>query len=101
MTNTLTCFDECLIEIRKIKTIDRDYLAMNEGCDRHIPGSVGSHTKSKERPNPIVVEGRYEYCGSTTSPKYVCPCPLVQMIIYVVYITATQIMPTQIYKAMK
>lgn len=61
---------------------------MNYSCNGHIPGGVSGHAKTKKRPNSVVVERGYEDSGSTTSSKYVGPCPLVQMIIYVVYITA-------------
>lgn len=63
------------------------YLSMNKGSDGQIPSSVGGHSQPKEGPNPVVVEWRYEHSGGTASSKDICPCPLVQMVVNVVYIT--------------
>ena len=65
---------------------------MEDGCNGEVPSSVSGHQQSKKRPDPVVVEGRNEYCGCTTCSKYVCPCPLVQVIIYVIYIAAHSVM---------
>lgn len=73
---------------RVIELLGLAYLAMNKGCNGHIPSCVRGHAKAKERPNPVVVEWGYEHCGSTTSSKNVGPSPLVQVIIDVVYVTA-------------
>lgn len=62
---------------------------MENGGNGEVPSSVGGHQESKERPDSVVVEGRNEDCGCTTSSEYVCPCPLVQIIIYVIYVAAT------------
>lgn len=61
---------------------------MNKGSNGQIPSSVSGHSKAKERPNPVVVERGNEHCGRTTSSEYVRPCPLVQIVIYIIYITA-------------
>jgi len=60
---------------------------MSNGCNGQIPSSVGGHAKTKEGPYPVVVEWWDEHCGGTASSKYVGPSPLVQVVIYVVYIT--------------
>lgn len=64
-----------------------NHLAMNDSCNGHIPSSVGGHSETKKWPNSVVVEWGYEHSGGTTSSKYVCPSPLVQMIVYIVDIT--------------
>ena len=61
---------------------------MEDGGNGEVPSSVSGHQESKKRPNPVVVEGRDEDCGCTTCPKYVCPCPLIQIVIYVIYVAA-------------
>ena len=61
---------------------------MDQGCNGQVPSGVGGHAKPKKRPNSVIVERGYENGRSTTSSEYVCPCPLVQMIVYVVYIAA-------------
>lgn len=60
---------------------------MSKSCNGHVPSSVGGHAKAKKRPNTVVMEGGYKYGGCAASSKYVRPCPLVQMVIDVVYIT--------------
>lgn len=61
---------------------------MDKGSDGQIPSGVSGHTKAQEGPNPVVVERRYEHCRRTASSEYVRPCPLIQFVIYVIYITA-------------
>ena len=61
---------------------------MEDGGIGEVPSSVSGHQESKKRPNPVVVEGMDEDCGCTTCPKYVCPCPLIQIVIYVIYVAA-------------
>lgn len=74
---------------RTIRTVDEtNYLAMNYGCNGHIPSSVGGHAKPKKRPDSVVVERGYEHSGGTASSEYVRPCPLVQIVIYIVYVAA-------------
>ena len=63
-------------------------LAINKGCNGQVPSCVRGHAKAKERPNPVVVEWGYEHCGGTACSENVSPSPLVQVIIYVVYVTA-------------
>lgn len=60
---------------------------MNYSCNGHIPGGVSGHAKTKKRPNSVVVERRNEHRGCAACSKYICPCPFVQMVVYVVYIT--------------
>lgn len=62
---------------------------MNESCNRQIPGRVSGHTKTQKRPDAVVVEGRDEYGRCTARSEYIRPCPLVQTIVNVIYITAT------------
>lgn len=62
------------------------YLTVNQGSNGQIPGRIGGHTKTKKRPNPVIVERRNEDSCGTASSEDVGPCPLVQSVIYVVYI---------------
>lgn len=64
------------------------YLTMNESSNRHIPGRVCCHTKTQKRPDAVVVEGRDENSCRTARSEYIRPCPLVQPIVNVIYITA-------------
>lgn len=64
-------------------------LAVKERSYGEVPRSVSGHSESKERPDSIVMERRNENSCGTTSPKYVCPCPLVQFIINIIYIAGT------------
>lgn len=75
------------------------YLAMYEGGNGKIPRSVGGHAQSKEWPYPVIVEWRYEHRRGTTSTKYVCPRSLIEMIIYVVYVTARNNLKNNMLKA--
>ena len=61
---------------------------MKEGGNGEIPSSVGGHEQAKKGPNSVVVKGRNKHSGGTACSKYVCPSPLVQVIIYVIYIAA-------------
>ena len=61
-----------------------------EKCgDGEVPSSVSGHDKTEERPNTVIVERWYEDGRGTTSTKYIRPSPLVQSIVYVIYIAAT------------
>lgn len=60
---------------------------MKQSSNGHVPRCVGRHDKANEGPDSVVVEGRNKYCGGAASPKDVCPCPLVQVIVYVVDVT--------------
>lgn len=77
------------------------YLSMNSSCYGQVPGCVGRHSKAKERPNPIVMERRYEHCSGTASSKDISPSPLVQIVIDVIYVaekpTAPTVKITEIY----
>jgi hypothetical protein len=64
------------------------YLTMKKSSNADIPGSKGGHKKPEKRPNSIVMEGRNEHCCGTACPKYVRPCPLIKLVIYVVYVAA-------------
>lgn len=79
---------ETLEEKRSGPLLRMTNLAMNQCGDGQIPSGVSGHSKAQEGPNPVVVEGGYEHCGGTTSSEYVRPCPLVQIVIYVIYVTA-------------
>lgn len=61
---------------------------MNNSCNGQVPGCVSGHSKAKKGPNPIVMERRYENCSGTASSEDVGPCPLVQIVIDVIYVTA-------------
>lgn len=61
---------------------------MNKGCNGQIPSCVRGHAKANEGPYPVVVEWGYEHCGGTTSSENISPSPFVQVVIYVVYVTA-------------
>ena len=61
---------------------------MDKGSNGHIPSSVSGHHEAKERPNSVVMERRNENSGSTTSAKDISPSPLVQIVVYVIDITA-------------
>ena len=60
---------------------------MNESCYSHVPSSVSGHSKSKKRPNTVIVEGGNEHRGGTASSKDVSPSPFIQVVIYVVNVT--------------
>lgn len=62
---------------------------MKKSSSGEVPGSEGGHEETEKRPNSIVMERRNEHCCGTTCPKYVCPCPLIELVIYVVYVAAT------------
>ena len=62
---------------------------MEERGNGEIPCSVGGHYKAKKWPDSVIVKWRNKDCGCTTSPKDVSPSPLVQVIIYVIYVAAT------------
>lgn len=60
---------------------------MGKSSNSEVPSGVSGHPEAKKRPNPVVVERWYEHRRGTASPKYVRPCPLVQIIVYVVNVT--------------
>ena len=64
------------------------YLSVDKGSNGHIPSSVSSHHKTKKRPNSVIVKRRNEDSGSTASAKDIRPSPLVQIVVYVIDITA-------------
>lgn len=61
---------------------------MDKGSNGHIPSSIGCHHEAKEGPNSVIVERRYEDSGSTASAKDISPSSLVQIVVYVIYVTA-------------
>lgn len=61
---------------------------MDKGSNGHIPSSIGSHHEAKERPNSVIVERGYEDSGSAASAKDIGPSSLVQIVVYVIYVTA-------------
>lgn len=63
---------------------------MEKGSYGHIPCSVSGHNKAQEWPDSVIVERRDEDCCCTTGTKDVSPCSLVQIVIYVVYVTVTE-----------
>lgn len=63
------------------------YLAVDQRSNGQIPSSIGGHDKAQKRPNPVVVERGDEHCSSTACTKDVGPCSLVQLVIYIVYVT--------------
>ena len=67
---------------------------MEEGCNSEVPGSVSGHDQAQEGPDSVVVEWRNKDCGGTAGSEDVSPCPLVQIIIYVIYVAATNDMPS-------
>lgn len=74
------------------------YLAVNKSCNGQVPGSVSGHAKPNKRPNTVIVKRRYEHRSRTACPEYICPCPLVQSVIYVIYITVSIFINTKIKK---
>lgn len=68
---------------------NHDYLAVEKGGNGEIPGGVSGHEEAEEGPHPIIVEGWDEHCRRTARPKYVRPSPLVQVVVYIVYVTET------------
>lgn len=64
-------------------------LAMEEGGYGEIPSSVSGHGEAQKWPNSVVVERWNKYCGRTAGSEYVRPCPLVKLIVYVIYVAAT------------
>ena len=63
------------------------HLAMNKCYNCQIPSSVSGHYKAKKRSNLIVVKEGYERSSGIAGSKYICPCSLVQMVIYIIDIT--------------
>lgn len=61
---------------------------MDKGSNGHIPSSVSGHHKAKERPNSVIMERGNENSGSTASAKYISPSPLVQIVVYIIDVTA-------------
>lgn len=61
---------------------------MDGGGDGEVPGGVGGHAEAEEGPDAVVVEGGDEHRGGAARPEYVRPCPLVQPVVDVVYVTA-------------
>lgn len=59
---------------------------MKEGGNGKIPSSVSGHCKTQKRPNSVVMERRNKDSGGTTCSKYVGPCPLVKLLVYVIYV---------------
>lgn len=59
---------------------------MQEGGDGEVPGGEGGHAEAEEGPNPVVVEGGDEHRGGAARPEDVRPRPLVQPVVYVVYV---------------
>jgi hypothetical protein len=72
------------VDVNVVHRILLIYLAMNNSCNGEIPSCVSCHSKSKERPNTVIVEGWYEHSCSTTCSKDICPSSFVQVVIYVV-----------------
>ena len=64
------------------------HLPMEERCNGEIPSGVRGHYQAEEGPDSVVSKWRNEDRGGTASSKYVSPCPLVQIVIYVIYIAA-------------
>lgn len=69
----------------------KSYLPMEKGSNGKVPGSESGHDKSQERPDSVIVEGRDEHSCRTAGSKYVCPSSLVEVVVYVVYVTAWNI----------
>lgn len=67
---------------------------MKKRGNGEIPSSVSGHDQAKKGPNSVVVERRDEDGGGATRSEYVSPCPLVQIVIYVINIAATNKMQT-------
>lgn len=63
---------------------------MEDGGNGEVPSSVSGHQKTKKGPDSVVPKGRNEHSSGTASPKDVRPSSLVQVIIYVINITAYQ-----------
>ena len=49
-----------------------------------VPSRVGGHSKTQEIVDSIIVEGRYENNGGTTSSKNISRSPFIQFVIYVI-----------------
>ena len=63
---------------------------MDNGGDGQVPCGVSGHTQAEKWPNPVIMERRYKNSGCTTCTEYVSPCSLVQVIVYVINVTATK-----------
>lgn len=61
---------------------------MEKRGNGEVPSSVCSHEKAKKWPDSVIMKGRNEDGGGTTCPEYVSPSPLVQIIVYVIYVAA-------------
>lgn len=59
---------------------------MKERGNCEIPGSVSGHEEAQKGPDSVVVKGRNKDSGGTASSKDVSPSPLVQVVIYVIYV---------------
>lgn len=83
----LICFNFMLM--LRLLNIESFYLAMGKGSYGHIPCSVSGHHEAQEWPDSVVVERRDEDRCCTACPKDVSPSSLVQIVVYVVYVTET------------
>ena len=64
---------------------------MKERGNCEVPSSVSGHEEAKKGPDSVVVEGRDKYSGGTACSKDVSPTPLIQIIIYVIYVAAQKL----------
>lgn len=67
------------------------HLTMEDWGNGEVPSSVSGHYKAQKGPDSVVVKRRNKDCGGTTSSEDVSPSPLVQIVIYVIYVAATNI----------
>lgn len=63
---------------------------MEERGNSEVPSSVSGHDKAQKGPDSVVVKGRNKDSGGTASSEDVSPSPLVQIVIYVIYVAEQQ-----------
>jgi len=64
---------------------------VEERGNSEVPSSVSGHEEAKRGPDSVVVEGRDKYSGGTACSKDISPSPLIQIIIYVIYVAAKKV----------
>lgn len=64
---------------------------MKERCNCEVPCSVSGHEKAQKGPDSVVVKGGNKDSGGTASSEDISPSPLVQVVIYVIYVAVNNI----------
>lgn len=62
-------------------------LTVDKSRNGKVPSGVSGHAKTEKGPYPVVVKRWNKYCGCTTRSEYVSPRPLVQLVVYIIYVT--------------